>query len=98
MNQEDVLSLLAQLTTQKPAPDRDQEGDRPKQKAPGRPRGVGSHGRTTLPERNRLKAQQPGARSGRWTEEEHSEFLRLHAIHGRKWTLIAEDMPFRTEP
>ena len=57
---------------------------RPKQKAPGRPRGVGSHGRTTLPERNRLKAQQPGARSGRWTEEEHAEFLRLHAIH---WTL-----------
>ena len=71
---------------------------RPKQKAPGRPRGVGSHGRTTLPERNRLKAQQPGARSGRWTEEEHAEFLRLHAIHGRKWTLIAEEMPFRTEP
>ena len=45
-----------------------------------------------------MKAQQPGARAGRWTEEEHAEFLRLHAIHGRKWTLIAEDMPFRTEP
>ncbi len=71
---------------------------RPKQKAPGRPRGVGSHGRTTLPERNRLKAQQPGARAGRWTAEEHAEFLRLHASHGRKWTLIAEEMPFRTEP
>ena len=52
----------------------------------------------TLKERHGVKRQQPGARTGRWTDAEHQEFLRLHVIHGRRWTLIADEMPFRTEP
>lgn len=54
--------------------------------------------RMTLKERHEVKRQQPGARTGRWTDAEHKEFLRLHVIHGRRWTLIADEMPFRTEP
>lgn len=36
--------------------------------------------------------------AGRWTDAEHEDFLRLYAIHGRRWTSVAAEMPGRTEP
>ena len=36
--------------------------------------------------------------AGRWTDAEHEAFLRLYAIHGRRWTSVAAEMPGRTEP
>ncbi|KAJ1446156.1 hypothetical protein M885DRAFT_425752, partial [Pelagophyceae sp. CCMP2097] len=37
-------------------------------------------------------------RHGRWTEEEHHNFLGLLSKYGRSWTKISEYLQTRSEP
>ncbi|EGB04570.1 hypothetical protein AURANDRAFT_32281, partial [Aureococcus anophagefferens] len=37
-------------------------------------------------------------RHGRWTEEEHQQFLELMQKYGRSWTKISQVMLTRSEP
>ena len=43
-------------------------------------------------------ANNPHQRHGRWTEEEHTQFLSLMTKYGRSWTKISQCMRTRSEP
>ena len=43
-------------------------------------------------------ANNPHQRHGRWTEEEHTQFLSLMTKYGRSWTKISQCMQTRSEP
>ena len=54
----------------------------------------------------RMKASTPSTavahaankQNGRWSKQEHQQFLDLMEVHGRSWTKIARCMDTRTEP
>lgn len=54
--------------------------------------------RQVLPDTVHLVSQQLQRRSGRWSDEEHEQFLKLMKQYGRSWTKIAHVMKTRTEP
>lgn len=45
-----------------------------------------------------LGAVNPGQRHGRWSEDEHQQFLNLMQKYGRSWTKISQFMMTRSEP
>lgn len=46
----------------------------------------------------RIVGHNPNQRHGRWTEEEHAQFLELMGKYGRSWTKISQVMLTRSEP
>lgn len=39
----------------------------------------------------------PGLKFGDWTAEEDQTILQMHSIHGSKWSLVAKELPGRTD-
>ena len=51
------------------------------------------------PQPNQYYARSPDSiKKGRWTDDEHQQFMDLMAVHGKSWSKIAAHMVNRSEP